>query len=82
MSVTSRAEGIQIEEFTMTLEICIAINNEGVFYTIAWQINPANNSKILYIKNKLQVLFAAEVTWFIGLLIQRRATKLHLFFYL
>lgn len=27
--VTSRAEGIQIEERSMTLEICIAINNEG-----------------------------------------------------
>lgn len=31
--VTSRAEGIQIEERSMTLEICIAINNEaGVSY--------------------------------------------------
>lgn len=28
-SVTSRAEGIQIEESSMTLEICIAINNRG-----------------------------------------------------
>lgn len=27
--VTSRAEGIQIEERSMTLEICIAINNEA-----------------------------------------------------
>lgn len=26
--MTSRAEGIQIEERSMTLEICIAINNE------------------------------------------------------
>lgn len=32
--VTSRAEGIQIEERSMTLEICIAINNEaGVHHT-------------------------------------------------
>lgn len=27
--VTSRAEGIQIEERSMTLEMCIAINKEG-----------------------------------------------------
>lgn len=27
--MTSRAEGIQIEERSMTLEICIAINNEA-----------------------------------------------------
>lgn len=29
LRVTSRAEGIQIEERSMTLEICIAINNEA-----------------------------------------------------
>lgn len=42
--MTSRAEGIQIEERSMTLEICIAINNEEGAPSYAARLSQLHNN--------------------------------------
>lgn len=56
--MTSRAEGIQIEERSMTLEICIAINNEEGAPSYAPRLSQLHNNAM-----RSSVPASSQIPW-------------------